>query len=438
MAAARLVSTLILFAMATVGIAAAEGEAKVEPGIGKSQQQQLDLVVGDYDVEVTRFAADGRYLLLWLAPGFGGREQHQRLAASLANAGMALWLVDLLEAQFLPRDRNAQLRIDPELVADLISRAARHSRKPVVLMGVGGSAAPVLRGAEAWLRRGGDGRELAGAVLLAPSLYRSVPELGQPPDYLPIVSANRLPVAVLQPGNRVGSQRLDALVDALSSQGAPIYAQRLPGVSSLFAARSRAEQAPNGLAGPAGLAKRISWVLPLLAASAPAESAQLAPLAAPAERPPLDTELRPFRGQPLAPTILLADTHGEQWRVDGYQGQVTVINFWASWCPPCVKEIPALNRMQQDMKAEPFRLISIDLGESPATVQAFLQRVAVDFPVLLDSDGAVAAAWKVIGLPSTFIVGPDGRIQLGANGAIGWDAPELIEQLKSLARSPEK
>jgi len=79
------------------------------------------------------------------------------------------------------------------------------------------------------------------------------------------------------------------------------------------------------------------------------------------------------------------------------------------------------------MHGTPFELISIDFGESPDVVRGFLDRVDVDFPVLLDADGRVGADWKVIALPSTFIVGPEGLIHYGANGAIHWDDPEVME-----------
>ena len=392
-----------------------------------------EMLGDDVEAEIATFAADGRYLVLWITPGYGLRDQHLAFAAGFADAGMALWMTDLAEAQFLPRDRNAPLRIDPELVADLVALANRRSGKPVVLMGTGSTAIAVLRGARAWQARGGSDRTLIAAVLLSPSLYRGVPALGTAPDYLPIVGATRLPVAVLQSGKRPGAQRLDALAGELARGGSQVYAQSMPELGALFAKDVGSEPARAALA---ALPARVRRLLPLLEQTAHAPGPVPLVAAPVTTRPSLDTTLKPFTGRPMAAAIALSDIAGENWRVDDYRGRVTLINFWASWCPPCVEEIPSLSRLQKAMDPASFRLISIDLGEDPAVIRAFLKRVEVDFPVLLDGDGGIARAWQVIGLPSTFVVGPDGHIRFGVNGAIEWNAPAIIEQLRELARVP--
>lgn len=119
-------------------------------------------------------------------------------------------------------------------------------------------------------------------------------------------------------------------------------------------------------------------------------------------------------------------------RIDDYRGQVTLVNFWASWCTPCVKEIPSLNRLKTRMAGRPFRLISVNYGESAQQVHAFLRRVEVRFPVLLDIDGAVARQWKVFAFPSTFVIDSEGRIRYGVNAAIHWDDAAVIEMLEGL------
>jgi peroxiredoxin len=110
------------------------------------------------------------------------------------------------------------------------------------------------------------------------------------------------------------------------------------------------------------------------------------------------------------------------------------VNFWASWCPPCVAEIPSLNRLREQMQELPFELISINYAESPEKIRAFLQRVSVQFPVLVDPNGKVSQQWKVIGFPSTFVIGKDGKIKYGVNAAIHWDTPEVVNTLKALNR----
>ena len=93
----------------------------------------------------------------------------------------------------------------------------------------------------------------------------------------------------------------------------------------------------------------------------------------------------------------------------------------------------SLNRLRQSLADVPFELISVNYAQRPDEIATFMDKVNVDFPVLLDNDGRVSAQWEVIAFPSTFVIGPDGRIQHGVNAAIHWDSPQVIEQLRRLA-----
>jgi peroxiredoxin len=85
------------------------------------------------------------------------------------------------------------------------------------------------------------------------------------------------------------------------------------------------------------------------------------------------------------------------------------------------------------MKNSNFELLFINYAEEKATITEFLNKVDVKFPVLLDEKGRTAASWNTIALPSTFIIGPDGKIAYGVNAAIEWDSQEVVNTLKKLA-----
>ncbi len=146
----------------------------------------------------------------------------------------------------------------------------------------------------------------------------------------------------------------------------------------------------------------------------------------------IDIYLKEYKGfiSPLA--IKLEDTNGEIIEKNNYKGQVTIINFWATWCPPCVQEIPSLNRLKKKMQGLPFELISINYAEEKKTILEFMKKVNVEFPVLLDKDGGFAKKWNVITYPSTFIIDKEGKIKYGVNAAIEWDDPEFIKKIKAL------
>lgn len=83
----------------------------------------------------------------------------------------------------------------------------------------------------------------------------------------------------------------------------------------------------------------------------------------------------------------------------------------------------------------PFELISINYAESAQTIHSFLRQVDVDYPVLLDKTGKISARWNVVTFPSTFVIGPDGKIHYGANAALHWDNPNIIATLNALYKN---
>jgi thiol-disulfide isomerase/thioredoxin len=149
----------------------------------------------------------------------------------------------------------------------------------------------------------------------------------------------------------------------------------------------------------------------------------------------LDVALKPYKANPEPLALKLKDAKGVWFERKSYLGKVTVINFWATWCRPCVKEIPSLNNLRQKMHGKPFELISVNYAESADVISAFLQEVNVDFPVLLDITGRISADWNVVVFPSTFVIGPDGKITYGVNAGIEWDKPDVITKLIQLMPS---
>jgi peroxiredoxin len=88
------------------------------------------------------------------------------------------------------------------------------------------------------------------------------------------------------------------------------------------------------------------------------------------------------------------------------------------------------------MQGKPFQLISVNYAEAPEVIRSFLSMVNVDFPVLVDPGGQLAGQWKVVAFPSTFVIGPDGKIHYGVNAGIHWDTEEVIRQLNQLLPKP--
>lgn len=133
-----------------------------------------------------------------------------------------------------------------------------------------------------------------------------------------------------------------------------------------------------------------------------------------------------------APALKLTDLSGRTTDLAALRGQWVMVHFWASWCGPCRKEMPTIQSLSEKIQADRLRIVLVNTAESDDTVFAFLAIVAPDIDTLMDHDGAVTDRWQPRGLPSTFLVDPDGRLRYLALGGRTWDADPYLGFLKGL------
>jgi thiol-disulfide isomerase/thioredoxin len=133
-----------------------------------------------------------------------------------------------------------------------------------------------------------------------------------------------------------------------------------------------------------------------------------------------------------APEIALKDVDGKPVKLSELRGRVVLVNFWATWCPPCRKEIPSLTRLQKLFKPEQLTVLAVNIGEDEETVFGFVPDPG--FTILLDPTSATLPKWQVRGLPATFVVDADGRIALKAVGGREFDDPAIVAQLRELMK----
>jgi peroxiredoxin len=108
-------------------------------------------------------------------------------------------------------------------------------------------------------------------------------------------------------------------------------------------------------------------------------------------------------------------------RTDGlsrYRGSVVVMNLWATWCPPCREEMPALQQFYRENKAKGVVVLGVDQGESAEAAGAFTRENGVTFPILLDADQQYGRSYAAVGLPTTVIVGRNGHVMRGIDGQL--------------------
>ena len=131
-----------------------------------------------------------------------------------------------------------------------------------------------------------------------------------------------------------------------------------------------------------------------------------------------------------APALRLNDDDGKAIDLAQYRGKVVLVNFWASWCPPCRKEFPSLGRVRKLFKPSEFEVLAVNVGEEPDFAFSFTG--ITDFPVLFDRDSKAMAAWGVRGLPTTFLVDRQGRVAYRAAGGREFDDPDIVSVIRQL------
>ena len=146
----------------------------------------------------------------------------------------------------------------------------------------------------------------------------------------------------------------------------------------------------------------------------------------------------PTQGAP-APGFELADLEGNPHRLSDFAGQVVVLNFWATWCPPCVDEMPSLQQLADRLGPEGLAVVAVSVDERYTDIEPFVDRHRLRFLVLHDLGKRVSRRYEVLQFPETWIVGRDGRLAAHIVGARDWSAPESLEVFRTLlteARDP--
>lgn len=127
-------------------------------------------------------------------------------------------------------------------------------------------------------------------------------------------------------------------------------------------------------------------------------------------------------GKP-APDFTLTDTSGTTWSLEELRGQVVFVNFWATWCPSCVQEMPSMEKLYKSLPGDKFKMLAIMYNDTPAMATNLAARAKLTFPLLSDLKGFTALAYGITGVPETFIVDKQGILREKFIGPANWDAP---------------
>ena len=138
-----------------------------------------------------------------------------------------------------------------------------------------------------------------------------------------------------------------------------------------------------------------------------------------------------------APDFSLPLLDGRKTRLSDYTGQVVLLNIWATWCPPCLSEMPSMEKLYQKFKDEDFQILAVSIDTMGADVVApFIKNHNLSFPVLIDSKGTITRLYRTTGVPESFIINKNGVVVQKIVGPIDWTEPSVLEYFQGLIQEP--
>lgn len=131
-----------------------------------------------------------------------------------------------------------------------------------------------------------------------------------------------------------------------------------------------------------------------------------------------------------APDFVLTDMNGEKHQLSEYKGQGVFLNFWGTWCKPCEREFPLMDKQYQEVKDQGLQILAVNIGESDFVVQKYIDRKGLTFPVLIDDNKSVMETYNINPLPTTILINPEGKIEKIITGEMSEESiKQYMEQI---------
>ena len=147
----------------------------------------------------------------------------------------------------------------------------------------------------------------------------------------------------------------------------------------------------------------------------------------------------PIRVGLPAPDFTLPGLDGKKVSLSDYRGKVVFVNIWATWCPPCVEEMPSMQNLYQKLKSENFEIMAVSIDSQGAKVVApFMKKYKLTFPALMDSMGTIKRIYKATGVPESYIIDKDGILAKKVIGPLDWSQPDILRLFRDLIQKPQE
>ena len=144
--------------------------------------------------------------------------------------------------------------------------------------------------------------------------------------------------------------------------------------------------------------------------------------------------MSPWPAGRAAPPLQALDMQGQTWTLERLRGRAVLLNFWATWCPPCRAEMPSLQQLAEIYGPEQLQVLAINVGEGPRRIAQYLQSSGLELTVLLDPKSEISRAWGATVLPTTLLIDAGGRPRQRVRGELDWSGREAMALVEPLLR----
>ena len=376
--------------------------------------------------------------ILWMHAERGISGELQKMLLAISKQGnkqknkqenIQVLLPDWLDSYFIEPTRSSLEKIPQQDYEDLIAHYAKLYSKTddkFFIVATSRASGLVLNSVHHLQTLGV--KSFAGIIFISPYLQKQAPEIGETLEYQTITSHSNLPIYIFQSERSPRYIPLPLLVKELEKGGSPVFSHRLLNTSGGFHMRDKSDLTDEDMKARDAFPKHIANALSMLSLS---ESAPLKPLAKYEKNIRKRSTQRLQKVELETPALSLKDLSGKQHNLNDYKGKVVLVSFWASWCRPCLEEMPSLVKLKEKYK-DNLEILAVDVGEEKATIEKFTGPMNINFPLLQDLDSSTTKNWKVYVYPSNYIVDKAGKLVYASKGALDWQDPEIEAVIKAL------
>ena len=397
-------------------------------------QTEIETADETYQITQLKNQSASNRLYLWINEP-ADANNGDALAIQGLTASGSVWYLDTPEALFMDRSRIAMRGLDGQFLKHIMQLATTQFDEIIVITADVASV-PVLRGLQLWQQTADKAQrnQLKNVILLYPSLFVNAPAAGEKPQFFPISYQTALPITILQPAVGTQANTIDLSVKALKMGGSLVQQIQVPIATDGYykyqdieiMAKDAAQRIQSSTEQQIQRVNAMGY-----------QVAKLDPIETPIPKSKIVSGMIAVNPPTPMPNIQLKALNGQLIDIaKQYPGKALLINFWATWCPHCVEEIPSMNRALTHLDEDKFAMVSISYKDTQAILDEFVKKVNVDFPILLDLNGEVSKQWNIFAFPSSFLVDANGLIRYSLNAGSIWDSPEMLDYQKEVMAIP--